>query len=337
MRLIFPKDPGRSVPSARAVFRDVALRMRRKIKGKPTKDRVRVGPRPIKKADQANLLLREVIEAGRPALVARLGTTENSVVKFFVEHEKSGACEFPQELKKAIRDLSGFFPPTDDMLSRFSRETLEHLSEVDVLAVRDRTSEWEFWPFEDFFVRNFTPEAQLVALEMLAPIGDPRSWTQYLRGKKVLVIHPFDETIRSQFQKREKIFPDFDFLPSFDLIVIPAVQSVGDNSSHVPYDNWFDALETMKEHIRSTDFDIALIGAGAYGLFLAAECKKLNRPAVQIGGALQLLFGITGKRWLDPASPDSALVLPSVNEHWVAPLESEIPMGANKVEGGCYW
>jgi hypothetical protein len=59
-----------------------------------------------------------------------------------------------------------------------------------------------FWPFEDFFVRNFTPEAQLVALEMLAPIGDPRSWTQYLRGKKVLVIHPFDETIRSQFQKR---------------------------------------------------------------------------------------------------------------------------------------
>jgi hypothetical protein len=194
-----------------------------------------------------------------------------------------------------------------------------------------------FWPFEDFFVRNFTPEAQLVALEMLAPIGDPRSWTQYLRGKKVLVIHPFDETIRSQFQKREKIFPDFDFLPSFDLIVIPAVQSVGDNSSHVPYDNWFDALETMKEHIRSTDFDIALIGAGAYGLFLAAECKKLNRPAVQIGGALQLLFGITGKRWLDPASPDSALVLPSVNEHWVAPLESEIPMGANKVEGGCYW
>ena len=45
------------------------------------------------------------------------------------------------------------------------------------------------------------------------------------------------------------------------------------------------------------DYDIALIGCGAYGFPLAAYAKKTGHQAVHIGGSLQLLFGIKGKRW----------------------------------------
>ena len=75
----------------------------------------------------------------------------------------------------------------------------------------------------------------------------------------------------------------------------------------------------MKKEIAHRDFDVALIGAGAYGLFLATECKRLGKVGIHIGGATQLLFGILGKRWTDPSSPDSSSVLPFINEHWTGP------------------
>ena len=40
------------------------------------------------------------------------------------------------------------------------------------------------------------------------------------------------------------------------------------------------------------NFDIALIGCGAYGFPLAAFVKGIGKKAVHIGGPLQLFFGI---------------------------------------------
>ena len=106
------------------------------------------------------------------------------------------------------------------------------------------------------------------------------------------------------------------------------VQSIGDNKIAYNYESWFDALKDMKKQIKTIDFDIALIGAGAYGLFLADYCKSLGKKAVHMGGDTQLLFGIKGKRWDDYGI---------YNEYWVRPSEEDKPLGAEKVEGGCYW
>lgn len=48
----------------------------------------------------------------------------------------------------------------------------------------------------------------------------------------------------------------------------------------------------MKDEIDKRDYDIALIGCGAYGFPLAAHIKRSGKKAVHLGGALQLLFGI---------------------------------------------
>ena len=77
---------------------------------------------------------------------------------------------------------------------------------------------------------------------------------------------------------------------------------------------------------------MALLGCGAYGLPLAAAIKGMGRPVLQLGGALQLLFGIRGRRW-EAMPPFAALM----NEHWVRPLPEETPVAADKVDGGCYW
>ncbi|MPN33589.1 hypothetical protein SDC9_181078 [bioreactor metagenome] len=88
----------------------------------------------------------------------------------------------------------------------------------------------------------------------------------------------------------------------------------------------------MKEKISKSDFEIAIIGAGAYGLALGAYIKSLGKQAIHMGGATQLLFGIKGTRW-DKHDFISNLY----NENWIRPSENEIYKGANNVEGGCYW
>jgi hypothetical protein len=95
---------------------------------------------------------------------------------------------------------------------------------------------------------------------------------------------------------------------------------------------WFDALAHMKAETETRDFDICIIGAGAYGSILAAHAKAMGRKAVALCGATQILFGIRGKRW-DERDDFAAFF----NEHRVRPKPSEMPQGSATVEGGCYW
>ena len=324
-------------PTVQARFRDLQMRGRNLLKGKPSRPRKRIGRKQVLPDLQANALLAQVMSSRSPSLVARLGTTENAVVRFYVENQQAGHCAFPRPLKRAIQELSGFFPPTDALLAQFSRETLEHLNAVDIMAVRSRVVEREFWDFETFFLTRFSPSSQLIDMNLLVPLEQEHPWTKALEGKRVLIVHPFEQSIRSQYAKKSRLFDNPRFLPDFDLDVLPAVQSVGDNFANVDYETWFEALQGMKAELAKKDFDIALIGAGAYGLFLAAECKKLGKIGVHIGGATQLLFGLLGRRWADPHSADGKAIAPFINEHWAYPLASETPQGAKKVEDGCYW
>jgi hypothetical protein len=58
----------------------------------------------------------------------------------------------------------------------------------------------------------------------------------------------------------------------------------------------------------------------------------MGKTAIHLGGATQLLFGISGKRWVQHASFRAIMT-----EAWRPPLESEKPRNLEKVEEGCYW
>ena len=89
----------------------------------------------------------------------------------------------------------------------------------------------------------------------------------------------------------------------------------------------------MKQEIDCCDYEIALIGCGAYGMDLAAHVKRRGKIAIHLAGWTQMLFGIYGNRWLE----DQPAYRRLINEYWVRPLESEKAAGAEKVENGCYW
>ena len=76
---------------------------------------------------------------------------------------------------------------------------------------------------------------------------------EYSKTRKVLVIHPFTESIAMQYEKRQYIHSNKNVLPEFrSLHLIKAVQSIAGNECG--FSNWFEALETMKQKMGKRRF-----------------------------------------------------------------------------------
>jgi hypothetical protein len=273
---------------------------------------------------EANELVRQIVLSGRPALVSRIGATELSCVRHFLEKRQgSSKPAYPHRVASRMRMNAGFFPATDDYLDAFCQYYLRAASEIDVLGV------WRN-QFEQVIANEICPSASLVPLRALEPYFHPEPWSRALADKTVLVVHPFADSILENYRRnRQRIFLDGSVLPPFDLRLIRAVQSIA--GQETAYSTWFEALDDMTERMDAHRFDVCIIGAGAYGLPLAAHAKGTGKVAIHLGGATQILFGVRGRRW------DTDDVAHFYNQWWVHPTSAETPSGARSVEDGCYW
>lgn len=258
------------------------------------------------------------LNGSEPFAVARFGAVEIKAVVY-------GLLPWPLCLPlqpyvfKHIGNNAGFFPVSRKSLKQFARLMLESMRSVDVLVS---------WRPEELFFRRRLRHCLFFKRSTMGFTGGRYIWSGLLEGKRVLVVHPFADTIRKQYEEnRERIWPDRKVLPEFgELITIKAVQSIAGNKTE--FATWFDALEHMKHEIDQQDFDVALISCGAYSFPLAAHIRRTGRKAIHFGGSLQLLFGIKGKRWDRKGY---------YNSSWVSPAEAERPQGYKQVEDGCYW
>lgn len=292
--------------------------------------------------DKASEMIYNLLSDDKPCMIARFGANElNSVINYLgVNAKKHSIWKFIQgkqpewwwnkNIMYNMQNNAGFFPATPENMQRFAKMMIEDAKEVDLLGS---------WLNEEYlFFQN--RDIQAVKLVLLEPYHSKHPWSRILQNKKVLVVHPFAQLINEQYKNRKQLFCNPQVLPDFDLITLEAVQSLG--GSNNKFQSWFEALQWMEDEMDKTDYDICLIGCGAYGFPLAAHAKRKGKKAVHLGGALQLLFGIKGKRWEAkdyatkwhlPQDAYSSLF----NEYWVRPSINETPSTALKVEGGCYW
>lgn len=285
---------------------------------------------------EANDFVYETLREGKPCMISKFGTTElNAVVTDLVTSEPlswSVLKEFFRgELSLSrvqsilqLQKLSGFFPVSPDYGRRFCERVVNDIPEINILGSYIENEK---------YVLPYMHCKRINLDGYYAPFLWKNPWTKYLEGKKVLVVHPFVDSIKSQYENnRERLFDDPDVRPRFkELILVRAVQSIV--GTRTDYVDWFEALKHMEDEISQLDFDIALIGCGAYGMALAAHVKRMGKQAVHLAGWTQMLFGIYGNRWLR----DQPAYAKFINGYWIRPSESEKPKGAEKVEGGCYW
>lgn len=288
-------------------------------------------------ARQLNILIYDLIKNETPSMIARFGGTELSAMTAFFEYDH-GVKNV--DLYKKMEDMKtgpGFFSNDLESGRKFVELMVQCCKDVDVLGV------WDLF-MEDYFINVYMKDVHITALGNLEPwncsSGSEKEkiipWSKALEGKKVLFVHPFEKSMRRQYEERRELIwsnaykPD-EILPRFDMRFVKAIQSL-DEQNNVGFTNWFEALDVMIDRCRKEEFDVAIIGCGAYGFPLASEIKKMGKVAIHLGGATQLMFGIKGKRW------DK---MPQINRfynaYWIRPDDSERIKDCQKVEGGCYW
>lgn len=283
--------------------------------------------------DAASDFITSQLKNNTPFLVSRIGATEFDCLTGGLNSENSLKSIFDYICGKIDRYFldskiinqanlwSGIFPKQKDIVKKFVQLTIKDIRDIDVLGL---------WLKEEYVLKEKITHIVKIPLADIEPYYHAKPWSSALKGKRVLVIHPFEKSIKNQYLKRELLFSHPQILPDFELLTIKAVQTIAGEKSE--FKDWFEALDYMKNQMDSLEYDIAIIGCGAYGLSLGAHAKRMGKQAIHMGGATQILFGIKGARW-----DNHPIISKLYNEHWVRPSDDETPRKKNTVEDGCYW
>ena len=272
-------------------------------------------------------------------MISKFGSIElGALVNFYLSKHKRQSLEdyldfikddlptidwFEKGTVSALCNNAGFFPKDESLMQRYYDINYSAMQQIDVLG--------SYLKSESIFREELAHAKKVNLNGYYAPYYFKNPWTKVLSGKKVLVVHPFSEDIESQYKvHRKDIWQDPNVLPEFKLITYKSVQSM--LGIKTPYASWFEALEKMEKDISMIDFDIAIIGCGAYGMPLAAFVKSMGKQAIHLAGWTQVLFGIIGTRWLNNPRVSSMM-----NTYWIHPSNKNIPSEAKRIENGAYW
>lgn len=267
-----------------------------------------------------NKLIGQILKNQAPSAIGKIGATENQVIREFLI---KGKIDASSKSALFLYNYSGVFPRKDKIIEAFCIQFIDAIKELDILA------SW-FNYGEANIIKNYANQAKITVLKALEPYYHEDPWSRYLENKKILVIHPFAESIEKQYKNRSKIWANKDCLPEFELNTIKAPLS--DSIVKSEFNNWIEALNYMKKEMEQQDFDVLIVGAGAYSLPLVAHAKKMGKIGIHLGGATQILFGIKGGRW-----DNHEIGQKFYNDYWIRPSNNETPEHIEVMEQGCYW
>ena len=296
--------------------------------------------RSFRQAQRRLLVAKPVIDVGpllmaailqkKPFAAGKMGKYEVLGLRTYLRRERRRRANLPipayaPYISLTLHENAGVFPQDENAFDRFAAVFLNAINQCDALAAWDIEGETEIF-------RHHCRDTKLATLSSLEPYYSEDPWSAALEGKRVLVVSPFVDSIRDQYAMRHRLWDDPRVLPRFDLFLVRPPFSAGIVPPQAS--DWFAALEDLKEQMDAIDYDVALLGAGAFSLPLAVHAKSKGKVGIHLGGPTQTLFGISGKRWLQ--NQDFKL-RHFIKGSWKVPSPEETPQAAAKIEGGCYW
>ena len=282
---------------------------------------------------ESNDKLIELIKSNKPFHVTRMGIGAETYITYIYKISNNVNNNNIRQYLPMLSNNAGIYNiTTTNSLIKYCLLYFNSIKNSNHLAC-----------FKDAIINEqkyMKPNDEILYSRILEPfyccLEDIKPWSHYLYGKKVLIISPFIESFKIQLKNNFQIFKNPEkkiFLDNQEFIFYKSFQTSAGNCIHK---NWEETFDIMCNDISKLDFDIALISCGGYGVPLSYYIKKeLQKSAIYIGGGLQLLFGVMGKRW---ENNDMWKKIIKENESkFIKPFGDEIIKNNNNIENGCYW
>jgi len=278
---------------------------------------------------EAETAMKRFVSETGGMIYGKIGTTELQALEFSDRWIRP-AWPSPASWRRQARRLfidSGVFPADRGQFEEFVQVYRQSLQSLDGVCL------WQTEPFwRDYEIKatqRWCPQALQISLECLSPF----SVLEAIAETRWLVISPFTKTMQRQVVQLPEIFRDFPWAKKLarrqhhcQFLRCPLFSYL-ENS---PYSSWSEGLKKLGQELQSMEFDVALVGAGAWSLPLLSLIRQMGRKGIHLGGSTQIAFGIKGRRWDEYWGSH-------YNEFWVRPSPEETPAGHEKKEKGCYW
>lgn len=249
-----------------------------------------------------------VFQSGQYFSIVRVGGTDYDLSvygeKMIEPHEKFGGY---YDLDRSQEHMNEYRKLTPETIRNATMLVLGNIIFLSAFEKRDFS--------ESYFsclTENCNAELhRYCAFESFHRFGE---WFSCLAGKKILLVSPFKNSIQQQYKQKEKLFA-FDY-PEFSLNIVQTPVTLSAVKNY-PDRNTLETATKIINEIDQVDFDIALLGCGAYTSPVVNHLQKRNKSHIVLGGMLQMYFGVYGGRYETP------FFRQWINDSWIKPLASD--------------
>lgn len=284
--------------------------------------------------------IRAAVQAGAGYATAKIGASQKTWMYYPIFLTKGYPPDEVREYEGELRfhglKQEGVFPDSPEFYLEFNRSYVDHVRDLDCLGICLRDTSQELEIINHYRLTNKLIHYPLQEPDRSTPSDESNCYLPLFSGKKILIVCPFGgllkaratgEVFEAVWRKTGKKW----FRPSsVDAIEFPYGFAP---ETQKTFPTILDLLALVRTQIDRTDFDVALIGAGGLAIPIASHIKRRGKIAIDLGGHLQVLFGVIGQRWRHWAHWQRDYF----NEHWIDMPTDYRPTDTNVCDGGAYW
>jgi len=218
------------------------------------------------------------------------------------EENPEQIIQFERELYLHFLNQEGLFPAEADFYLSFNRFYMEHVRNLDCLGLFYDPAIIELRIIKYYDLKNKFIYYPFQEPDRSSPSNDHLCYLPHFKDRRLLLVCPFagllkeratQETFEGVWSKTGKKW----FYPQgIDAVEFPYGFT---KETHQKYPTVIDLYHSIMETIQQKDFDVALIAAGGLSIPIASTIKNMGKVAIDLGGHLQVLFGVIGQRWQD--------------------------------------
>jgi len=273
------------------------------------------------------------VQAGQGYAAGKIGRSQQHWMYYEIVLRQHPAAreQFERELYFHGLKQCGVFPGDPAFYLRFNEFYMPHVRALDALGLFHDAREWEL-------IQHYGLTNRLVYYEDQEPDRTARGdcYLPAFAGKRVLLICPFASLLQQRATKEiyEAVWAKTGakwFAPAsvaaveFPYGFAPATQQ--------QYPTALELFAAITAQVDRQEYDVALIAASGLGIPLAAHCKQAGKVAIELGGHLQILFGVLGARWRQWKEWQQAYV----TDAWIDMPPQYRPQETDVCDAGAYW